>query len=135
MVSGAPATPLTILYVDDDADMRTIVAMALSLDPGVTVTVAASGQEGLEMLAGGPTPDVVILDVMMAGLDGPAVLERMRADPAMAHLPVVFMTANGRPGHIASWLARGAIGVILKPFDTIGLSAEVRRLLAATRSA
>ncbi|MHA6722404.1 response regulator [Sphingomonas sp. RS2018] len=125
---------MTILYVDDDADMRTIVALSLSLDPDITVGVAASGREGLEILADGPSPDAVILDVMMTDLDGPAVFDRLRAATATAHIPVVFMTANGRPDDAESWRARGAVGVILKPFDPIGLAAEVREILAAARS-
>ena len=122
-------TTLNILYVDDDADIRTIVRMSLGLDPAIDVRIAASGQEGLDMLAAGPRPDVVILDVMMPGLDGPQVLDRMRGDPATADVPVIFMTAKGRQADVDSYTARGAIGVILKPFDPIHLAADVRALI------
>lgn len=122
-------TQLSVLYVDDDADIRTIVQMSLGLDPSIAVRVAASGQEGLAMLAQGPRPDVVILDVMMPGLDGPHVLNRMRGDPATAAVPVIFMTAKGRQADVEGYLERGAIGVILKPFDPVQLAAQVRDVL------
>lgn len=122
---------LNILYVDDDADIRTIVGMSLALDPSITVTIAASGEEGLERLSSGPAPDAVILDVMMPGIDGPTVLDRMRANPATAAIPVIFMTAKGRQADVESYRARGAIGVIVKPFDPMHLAADVRTMLNA----
>ena len=123
-------TSLTILYVDDDADIRTIVGMSLSLDTAIDVRIAGSGAQGLTMLAEGPRPDVVILDVMMPGMDGPEVLARMRADPGTADIPVIFMTAKGRQADVESYRARGAVGVILKPFDPVHLAADVRAILA-----
>lgn len=122
-------TPFDILYIDDDADIRVIVAMSLRLDPAITVRIARSGREGLEMLATGPRPDVVLLDVMMPGLDGPKVLDLIRADPTTATLPVIFITAKARPNDVASYRARGANDVILKPFDPIHLAADVRAIM------
>jgi two-component system, OmpR family, response regulator len=121
---------LKIIYVDDDADIRTIVGMSLSLDPSINVRIAASGQEGLDLLVGGSRPDVVILDVMMPGLSGPQVLDAMRSNPAHADIPVIFMTAKGRAMDMAAYRAQGAIGVILKPFDPLELARDVRALLA-----
>lgn len=121
---------LSLLYVDDDADIRTIVGMSLSLDPALTVRIAGSGAEGLGLLAAGPVPDAVILDVMMPGMDGPTVMERMRADPRLGDVPVIFMTARARDADVAGYMARGAAGVILKPFDPVHLAARVRAILA-----
>jgi two-component system, OmpR family, response regulator len=122
-------TPLQVLYVDDDADIRTIVGMSLALDPAIAVQVAASGEEGLKMLHAGPRPDIILLDVMMPGMDGPQMLDILRADPKSADIPVAFITAKGRQSDVESYLSRGATGVILKPFDPIRLAGEVRSLL------
>ena len=122
-------TNLKILYVDDDEDIRTIVRMSLSIDPDIEVRIAASGREGLDMLAAGPRPDVVILDVMMPGMDGPQVLDHIRATPELADVPVAFMTAKGRQADVQSYRDRGAQGVIVKPFDPMSLAADVRAIL------
>jgi two-component system, OmpR family, response regulator len=124
-------TRLTILYVDDDADIRTIVSLALSLDPTLSVHVAGSGEEALALIEGGVTPDVGLLDVMMPGVDGLALLDRLRALPPTRDLPVIFITAKGRQADQRLYHARGAIGMILKPFDPLALAAEVRRLVEA----
>lgn len=122
-------TRLVLLYVDDDDDIRTVVTMALSLDPDITLRVAASGEEALTAIAAGLRPDAVVLDVMMPGMDGPALLERLRRLPPTATTPVIFMTARGRQADVDFYRARGAAGVIVKPFDPITLAERVRLLL------
>lgn len=121
-------TPLSVLYVDDDPDIRTIVSMALSLDPGISLRTAGSAADALAMLADGEAPDVALLDVMMPGTDGPTLLDRLRAQEATRGVPVIFLTASGREADIARYRERGAIGVILKPFDPLTLAADLRRL-------
>lgn len=121
-------TPLSVLYVDDDPDIRTIVSMALSLDPGISLRTAGSAADALALLADGEAPDVALLDVMMPGTDGPTLLDRLRAQEATRGVPVIFLTASGREADIARYRERGAIGVILKPFDPLTLAADLRRL-------
>jgi len=70
-------------------------------------------------------PDLVLLDVMMPGLDGPGTLTRMRSDPALAQIPVVFMTAKAMPQEVARFRELGAAGVIAKPFDPMKLAQQV----------
>lgn len=126
-----PARPLThIFYVDDEPDIREIVEMALGLTPGLTVRTCPSGAQALQEL---PLlrPDLVLLDVMMPGLDGPATLAQMRADAALRDLPVIFMTAKALPQEVERFLKLGAIGVISKPFDPMQLAQRVRELWAA----
>jgi two-component system OmpR family response regulator len=120
---------LSILYVDDDSDIRHIVALSLGLDPTLAVRAVPSGQEALDMIDEGWLPDVAILDVMMPGMTGLELLEHLQARPASASLPVLFMTARGRAADVADYKARGAAGVILKPFDPIGLAQQVRDVL------
>jgi two-component system, OmpR family, response regulator len=128
-------TPLRLLYVDDDDDIRHIVELSLSIDPSITLKVAASAGEALAALTSGWLPDAALLDVMMPGIDGPALLDRLRADPLTAGIPVIFLTAKARPADVARYRERGALGVILKPFDPVTLAAEVRHVLAGGGSA
>ena len=118
---------LHILYVDDDADIRAIVALSLSLDPAIILTQADSGRQALDLVATGLEPDVVVLDVMMPDLDGPAVLARLQTTARGAAPPVIFMSAREGERGLAE---RGAIGAIGKPFDPLSLAGEIRRLLA-----
>ncbi len=115
----------TVLYVDDDPDIRQIVQMALGLAPGLTVHTGDSGEQALS-LARTLRPDLVLLDVMMPGLDGPGTLARMRAEPSMARLPVVLMTAKAMPEEVARFRELGAAGVIAKPFDPMTLAPLVK---------
>lgn len=122
--------PLAILHVDDEADIREVAAIALELDPGVLLTSAGSGEAALELMAEGLRPDVILLDVMMPRLDGPGTLRRLRALPGLEATPVIFMTARAQSGEQGAWLALGALGVIVKPFDPMNLARQVRDLLA-----
>jgi two-component system cell cycle response regulator len=124
----AASAPLrTIVYGDDDPDIRLIVQTALGLAEGLTVHTAESGEQALK-LAHELQPDLLLLDVMMPGLNGPATLKRLRADPAIAQIPVIFMTAKALPEDVQRLRAIGALAVIAKPFDPMQLSAQVLSL-------
>ena len=114
----------TILYVDDEPDIREVVQMSLSLLGDVEVQVCESGEEALVLLPQ-LRPDLVLLDVMMPRMDGPTTLTRMRADPAIAHIPVIFMTAKALPQEMERFQDMGAVAVIPKPFDPIQLGGQV----------
>jgi DNA-binding response OmpR family regulator len=122
-----PSPLRTVLYVDDEPDIREIVQIALGLTQGLTVHTAPTGEQALS-LAHDLLPDLVLLDVMMPGLDGPGTLGRMRQDPNTAPIPVIFMTAKAMPNEVALLLEMGAIGVIAKPFDPMRLNAQVTSL-------
>lgn len=122
---------LNILYVDDDPDIRTIVDMALSLDPMIDVRIAGAGAEAIAIATAGDwRPDAFVLDVMMPGMNGIATLRALRELPAFGATPAVFMTAKARDGDIARYRDEGAAGVILKPFDPLQLATEIRTLIA-----
>src|ERR1700728_4566623 len=129
------ATPLrTVLYVDDEPDIRTIVQIALSMSNELTVHTSESGAHALQ-LAREIKPDVLLLDVMMPGLDGPGTLQRMRADPETANIPIIFVTAKAMPREIAQFREMGAVGVIPKPFDPMQLINQLRTLWEGKNSA
>jgi len=122
------APPLkTLLYVDDDADIREIVHMSLSLDEQFTVHTSDGGERALLKMRV-ERPDLVMLDVMMPGMDGPTILRRMRAHPELAHIPVIFMTAKSTAADAERLRELSAIGVIPKPFDPMALGNQVRAL-------
>lgn len=126
--------PLTILHVDDEADIREVTALSLELDPDMAVQSAVSGQDALDVLDGGYRPDVILLDVMMPDLDGPGTLERLRQLPGCETTPVIFMTARTRKEERDAYIALGAVSVITKPFDPMTLGAHVRDVLAESRA-
>jgi two-component system, OmpR family, response regulator len=117
----------SLLYVDDDADIREIVEMSLGLDGSLRVVSNAGGESALASMRS-EQPDLVVLDVMMPGMDGPAILQRMRADPQLQHIPVIFMTAKANSQEVARFRELSAIGVIAKPFDPMALGSQVRAL-------
>ena len=71
-------------------------------------------------------PDMVLLDVMMPGMDGPSTLKALRERPLLAQVPVAFMTAKVQPPEVVHYKALGALDVITKPFDPMTLAAQVR---------
>lgn len=115
----------SVLYVDDEPDIREIAALALALDGSLDVRTAGSGLEA-ERLARERAPQLMLLDVMMPELDGPATLVRFRADPVLAAIPVVFVTAKTLPSELARFRALGAADVLSKPFDPMRLLEQVR---------
>ena len=117
----------SLLYVDDDDDIREIVEMSLGLDGTMRVISSAGGEHALATMRAS-LPDLVVLDVMMPGMDGPAILRRMRADPDLKDIPVIFMTAKANPREVERFRELSAIGVIAKPFDPMALGSQVRAL-------
>jgi two-component system, OmpR family, response regulator len=116
-----------IMLVEDDGDIRTVAAMSLEMVGGLKVLACESGEAALEELASF-APQLVLLDVMMPGMNGPEVLVRMRATPEGETVPVAFMTARVQPEEIRNLLAIGAIDVIAKPFDPMTLPDQVKAL-------
>lgn len=116
-----------ILYVDDEADLREIVQMSLELDAELEVRCCASGAEALDLLLEW-RPDLVLLDVMMPGMDGPTTLQHIHRAHGNS-FPVGFMTARASEADTAQFMDLGAVGVITKPFDPMKLAAQVRRYL------
>ena len=117
-----------ILIVDDDEDVR-IVSEAIARRIGQwEVVLAASGEEAVER-ASEELPDVSLLDVMRPGMDGPATLELLRGGARTAGIPVIFLTARAQRHEIERYLALGADGVIVKPFEALTLPDQIRQIV------
>src|SRR5450755_3139784 len=118
-------TTLRILHVDDEPDIREVVEVSLGLDPGFATRGCGSGAEAL-VAAIDWQPDIILCDVMMPVMDGPATLMRLRENALTANIPVVFMTARAQTRELDRFRSLGALGVIPKPFDPMTLAASVR---------
>jgi DNA-binding response OmpR family regulator len=123
-----PSTPLNrICYVEDDEDIQRIVRMSLEKVGKMTVEVVGDPLKAIDaMVAFGP--ELVMLDWMMPGMDGPTLFLKMREDERTAKLPVVFITAKASTGELNELLAMGAAGAISKPFSPRDLPAQLRAI-------
>lgn len=116
-----------VLCVEDEPDIRAVAELALGAIGGLEVTVCASGEEALQV-APANAPQLILLDVLMPGMDGPETLSALRRIPAVAAVPVVFMTARADPAEQAAYRALGAAATIAKPFDPMTLAESVRAI-------
>jgi PleD family two-component response regulator len=117
----------SILVVDDDATNLAVVASVLS---GTSrLRLASSGERALA-LARSERPDLVLLDVEMPGLDGYATCDLLKAEPALADVPVIFLTGRSSPEDEFEGFARGAVDYIHKPLSPSVLAARVRTHLS-----
>lgn len=116
-----------VMCVEDEPDIRSVVKLALEAVGGYSVLLCASGKEAIEK---GPAfaPDFILLDAMMPSMDGPSTLKALREIPALANVPVAFMTAKVQPSEIAAFKALGALEVIAKPFNAGTLADTVESL-------
>ena len=115
--------------VDDEPHLRRIAELSLARVGKWDVVLAASGPEAIDAAAR-TKPDLVLLDVMMPDMDGPDTLRALKAQPATAEIPVIFITAKVQAREVERYLALGAAGVIYKPFDPMTLPEQIREVLA-----
>jgi CheY-like chemotaxis protein len=116
-----------ILYVEDEEMLRTVTNLALTRIGKFTVELCDSGTKAVET-AKCFRPDLVMLDVMMPGMDGPATLRALQGDPETAGIPVIFITAKVQPREVEAFRALGVIDVVPKPFEPMTLSNEIRAI-------
>ena len=120
---------LRLLLAEDEPDIQ-LVARTSLWRADFDVSVASDGLEAV-IKAAELHPAVVLLDWMMPGMDGLEACKRLKADPATADIPVIFLTAKTQESEIQQGLALGAVGYITKPFDALTLGARVRELMHA----
>ncbi|MEZ4664776.1 MAG: response regulator [Caldilineaceae bacterium] len=122
-----------ILIVDDEANI-VISLQFLMEQAGYAVEIARTGDEALEKLDAF-LPDLVLLDIMLPGVNGFEICQRIRESAAWRHMKVVILTARGREVEVAKGFALGADAYITKPFSTRNLLEEVQRCLAEASAA
>jgi CheY-like chemotaxis protein len=121
----------SVLVIDDEPDIRLATRLLLQ-SAGYSVTEAMSGEEGVA-LVGELGPDAVLLDLRMPGMDGWGVLERLRADGRLEHLPVIVLSAFADAGTVERAVESGASGYVRKPFESADLTRALEDAFA-TRS-
>ena len=122
-----------ILVVDDTPENLQIVGETLSRQLTCDLSFATDGRQALESAKEYP-PDLILLDVMMPGMDGYAACRALKADPATAEIPVLFLTAKVEATDVAAGFDAGAVDYIAKPFNPIELVARVRTQLRIRRA-
>jgi two-component system OmpR family response regulator len=113
-----------ILYAEDEEDIRTIAKIALEDIGGFTVKYCNNGKEALEAVSEFK-PQLLLLDVMMPGMDGPTTLEALRNIHHLDNVPAIFMTAKIQPSEIVQYKEMGVLDVITKPFDPMTLAENI----------
>lgn len=119
---------VSIIIVEDDAVIRTILEMALAAEGFTKVSSVSRGDEGMDAIRR-RKPDLVLLDVMLPGLDGFAICRRIRETSALAATRVIMLTAKTQNEDIVRGLECGADDYVTKPFDRKVLIARIRAVL------
>ena len=119
-----------ILYVEDEPDIQAVAKIALEAVGGFELKVCSSGDEALSEAAAF-SPDLLLLDVMMPGMDGPTTLQELRKLSGLQETPAIFMTAKVQNNEIEHFKKVGALDVIPKPFDPMKLAEQIEKIWGA----
>lgn len=118
---------MKILLAEDEPDIQFVTRIALE-DEGHQIVAVDDGQAAIAAALAEPF-DVILLDVMMPRLDGLDACRQLKSDPRTRQIPVIFLTARSQQFEVQAGLNIGALGYIVKPFDTFTLAAEITALL------
>lgn len=116
-----------ILYAEDEEDIREIAILAIESIGGFEIASCNSG-EGVIELARSFSPQLILLDVMMPVMDGPATLAALRQEDDLKHIPIIFLTAKIMDQEIQGFKELGAIDIISKPFDPMTLAEQIQAI-------
>jgi two-component system cell cycle response regulator DivK len=122
----------TILVVEDNEQNLELVEFLLD-EAGIKVWKARDADEARAMLGAGP-PDLVLMDMQLPGTDGLSLVEEIRRNPAMAHLPIIALTAHAMRGDRERFIAGGCDGYIAKPINVASFVEEVQAALHSARA-
>jgi CheY-like chemotaxis protein len=117
-----------ILIIDDEDDIREVAALSLEATAGWHILTANSGARGIE-LAVTEQPDAILMDVMMPDVDGPTTFRNMQQNPAIAHIPVLLLTAKVQGVDQRRFAGLGVAAVLFKPFDPLTLAEQISEVL------
>ena len=123
VLSTLPARPRLLVVDDQPINIQTLYQI---FHADHEVFVATSGEQALAFCRGNPLPDLILLDVVMPGLDGLAVCQQLKADPVLANIPVIFVTACMDPADETRALEAGGVDFITKPVNPMVVRARVK---------
>jgi len=121
-------TAKRILVIDNEQYIQEVAQICLQTVAGWQVLTAGSGEEGL-LKAEAEQPDAILLDVMMPGMDGPTTFEKLQANAATWHIPVLFLTAKVQAGDRRRYAQMGIKAAIAKPFNPLELARQIAAAL------
>jgi two-component system cell cycle response regulator DivK len=122
-----PERARRILVVEDHEENRRILRLLLN-SAGFELLEAETGEEGLA-LAASSRPDLILMDIQLPGIDGYEATRRLKADPALRHIPIIVVTSYALSGDDAKAFAAGCDAYVTKPFVPRQLLAKVREYL------
>ena len=114
-----------VLYIEDEPDIRAVAEIALQQIAGLVLKCCASGPEGLESISDFD-PQLILLDVMMPGMDGPTVLAHIRENTDYQQIPVEFITAKVQVAEVVDFMKVDAFAVISKAFSPMEIAGQLR---------
>ena len=117
-----------ILIIDDEDDIREVAALSLEAMAGWRILTANSGASGIE-IAVAEQPDAILMDVMMPDVDGPTTFRKMQQNPAIAHIPVLLLTAKVQGVDQRRFAGLGVAAILFKPFDPLTLAEQISEVL------
>jgi DNA-binding response OmpR family regulator len=120
--------PATVLLVEDDPVILRLLEVNFELE-GFDVVLARDGQEGIDQ-ARASKPDLVISDIMMPNVSGLELVQTLKADPDMAGIPIILLSAKAQSADLKAGLDAGADDYVTKPFEPLDLVDRVQALLA-----
>ncbi|MCU0690176.1 MAG: response regulator [Polyangiaceae bacterium] len=118
-----------IIVAEDDDSIRTLLQCALSAQ--YEVEVFHDGASAMLRLESGQPPDLLVFDVMMPGVDGLSLARRVKADPQLRQIPIIFLTARSTPKDVILGIQAGARHYVTKPFKLADLLAKIRGVLGS----
>lgn len=121
-------TAKRILVIDDEDDIREVAQLCLEMVGGWEVLTSPSGSEGL-VLAETEQPDAILLDVMMPDMDGLTTFQKLQANKATHHIPVILLTAKVQSADRHRFAELGVREMIAKPFNPLNLASQVAETL------
>lgn len=116
-----------ILYAEDEPDIQMVVEAVVQAMSSYEIKICANGKLLLDCVEE-YKPDLILLDVMMPEMDGPATFKNLKANEKTKDIPVVFMTAKAQAHEVKIFEESGAIGIITKPFDPVNLCSEIEKI-------
>jgi CheY-like chemotaxis protein len=127
-------SPAPLILVVEDNEVNQLLTASVLEREGFAVDLAGNAEQAMERLRA-RTPDLILMDVQLPGMDGLSLTRTLKADPATARIVVVALTAHAMTGDREQTLAAGCAGYIAKPIDTRSFGRQVRDFLPATTPA